>query len=210
MRTLVFGLALVIASGGGLAAQTPQDEYDRKQKALRDEIEQLQKRLDTLKKQQQELTDKKKEIQAQLEAQRKEQERRAKVEAERKAKEEADKKKHFAKVEIRGRLVKADHGQWRVVINELTWTLNFGDKKTLYASAEKLAGKGVVITGVVPNKRSPYQFGYPINPGWPNPGWPNPNPGWPNPKPGWPNPYMNQVYESPVMIDVESIAAAKD
>ena len=85
MRNFVFGLALVVAVGGGLAAQTPQDEYDLKQKVLREEIDRLQTQLDTLRKQQQELTDKKKEIQAQAEARRKEQERRAREQAEKKA-----------------------------------------------------------------------------------------------------------------------------
>jgi hypothetical protein len=216
MRTFVFGVALLFTAGIGLAAQpdskTP-DEFDQKQKALRDEIEQLQKRIDALKKQQADL--KKKENQAKLEAERRERERQAKEAAEKKAKEEAEKKKHFAKVEIRGKLVKAQAGAWQLSINELTWTLQL-DKKELTESAEKLAGQGVVVKGVVVNKKPPYPFGgygwpMPPNPGWPNPnpGWPNPNPGWPNPNPGWPNPYF-QYYESPVTINVESIAAAKD
>jgi hypothetical protein len=228
MRYHVIGLVAVLAVGGLLSAQqggTPppgdaDSALEKKIKDLRDQIEELRKKQDALEQVQKILLDKKseKERQAQAEAQRKEQGRKAKEEADRQAKEAAEKKKHYAKVEIRGKLVTKlnNHNSpitWHVVINEMTWNLDFGKNKELQGSAEKLVGEGVLITGVVVNKRVITSNTYPIYPNpIPNPGWPNPMPNgpsphaiWPNPYPGWPN-----LPEAAPTITVESLVVAKD
>jgi hypothetical protein len=97
-----------------------------------------------------------------------------------------------------------------VAINELSWTLHF-DKKELQELAEKNVGKGIVVTGTVVNKRSQFQTW----PGYPNPGWPGwPNPGWPyQPEPWrWPQQIQpwSYSYESPVVINVETLKLAED
>jgi len=216
MKLHVFGLLAVLAVGGMLTAQpgdkapsnNGDDALEKKIKELRDQIDELNRKQQALEKEQKLLLDKK------YEKERLAQERKAKEDAERQAKEAAEKKKHFARVEIRGKLVITYHGHnnpstWQVVINDLTWNLNFGDKKELKASAEKLAGKGVVITGVVANKKASLPFPIypqPNPPGWP-PGWPNPNPGGPFPGAF---PMQSHYVDPPPTITVESLTAAKD
>jgi hypothetical protein len=214
MRPFVFALLACLLASTTLIAQDspPADnnpEIEKKLKALREQIEELKKKQDALVKEQNDLVAK------QAEARRTEAERKAKELAERRAKEEASKKIHYVKVEIRGTLRKGQTGGWNVVINELTWVLDFGKNKDLVAAAGKLDQEGVVITGKVVAKRQmnwqPYVWpgtGWPVPPDAVPPGWPMPN----NRPPGnrWEPNYVPYQFEPAVIIQVESITAAKD
>lgn len=194
MRLHVIGLIAVLTVGGMLTAQ-PDDKappgdtdaaLEKKLKELRDQIDELKRKHQSLESEKKTLLEK----------------RNAKEDA-------AEKKKHYAKMEIRGKLVRTSRGNnlpgtWHVVINDLTWGLNFGDKKELQASAEKLLGKGVIITGVLVNKKAPVDPSFAQT----NPGNPFPvplNPGRPH---SMPIPYYH--VEGPPTINVESLTAAKD
>jgi hypothetical protein len=221
MRWHWIGGFVVLAFVAAIAAQTGSPQPGRTEEDVAKELKKLREQIDELVKKEQAL---KKELQArklqkEREIARLESERRKKEEAERKVKEEAEKKKHVAKVEIRGKLTKTtpptfqQGAAFQVMINELHWTLHFGGKKEMEAFAEKNVGKGVIVTGTVVNTRPPVQTWPGINPGWPpNPGWPNP--GWPNPDPWnrWPQPFPYHVYssESPVVIQVDSMKVAED
>ena len=216
MKAHVFGLLILLSASAVLFGQdTPakdnSQELDKKLKELQAQIDELKKKQDALVKEKADLIAKK------AAAARQEAERKRKELETRRAKEEAAKKNHFVKMEIRGTLTKGQMlgqtGQWHVVINELVWALDFGDKKDLVAQADKLVGEGVVITGKVVTKRSP------LNPYvWPGTGWPvqpDINPGWPNPNPNrWPADRWNPGYVpftiERVIVQVESIAMAKE
>ena len=104
-----------------------------------------------------------------------------------------EKKKQYAKVEIRGKLMKSNLIlNWQVAINDLIWTLNFNNNKELLAFAEKNTGKAVVITGTIVNKKSAAQGS---------------NPG---PYPQFPQTYMTYPVETPVTVNVESLKLAEN
>jgi hypothetical protein len=242
MRFCVLSLFAVLLAGGMLAAQqsykAPPSDADaaleKKIKELRDQLDELSRKQNALEQAQKILLDKKweKRYQAQEEARRVEQDRQAKEaarlareEAERQAKEAAEKKKHVAKVEVRGKLVKTGPGNFQVVINDLTWSLNIPDK-ALLAVAEKNAGKGVVITGTVVNVNAavpwrdyplmipppPYIQPYPIPGPVPLPPVQPPQP--PPFPPGMTLPPTPQYYQlqmpTPVTLTVQSLVLAKD
>jgi hypothetical protein len=232
MKYCALALVGVVAAIGLLSAQAPQagnpgEELDKKLKLLRDEINELQKKRVALQRELKELLDIKGEAERLLrqEAERKEAERKQKEEDERIAKEAAEKKKHIAKVEIRGKLlVKSSANTWQMEINQLTWTLTFGDNKELLASAEKLAGKRVIIKGTVVNNTPPMRI---VPYGLPQPPFPNPYPqpfpypypdSLPHPKPQPETlppvpPYPTHLLYTPVdrtTILVESVQEAKD
>jgi hypothetical protein len=203
-------VAAVFAQTGTPQGGRSEEEIAKELKKLREQIDELVRKEQTLKKEQQA-----RKLEMDREKARLEQERRKKEEVERKAKDEAERKKHYAKVEVRGKLTKTvpagyQAGVLQVAINELSWTLHF-DKKELQELAEKNVGKGIVVTGTVVNKRSQFQTW----PGYPNPGWPGwPNPGWPyQPEPWrWPQQIQpwSYSYESPVVINVETLKLAED
>ncbi|MBI3823931.1 MAG: hypothetical protein HY289_14780 [Planctomycetes bacterium] len=120
-----FGLCLVvILSATTMAAAQPADAQDleKKVKKLQDEVNDLQRK------------------------------RAAMImewERQQNAREEAEKKKRYAKVEIRGKLVKAAALEnavvWRVVSKDVTMTLRFEGKQDW--DLEKHLRKEVIITG---------------------------------------------------------------
>ena len=213
MKAYVLGLIVVVSASAVLVGQpsTPKDatqELDKKVKAIQDQIDDLKKQQEALAKEKADLLAKKAEA-LRTEAEKKRKELEAK-----RAREAAAKKDHFVKMEIRGTLVKNPNqgvGQWQVVINELTWTLDFSGKKELLAEAEKLASEGVVITGKVVTKRSPLNPYMVPGQVWPMP----PQPGSGKPQlPRWPNdrwdPYYPFVVDQTVIVQVESIVLAKE
>jgi hypothetical protein len=210
MKAYAIGLLVLLSLFGVVVAQTESQpgneaEFERKLKALRDEIDALRLKQDKLEAERKVLVDER-------------EARQRKEEAERKAKADAEKKKHYAKVEIRGILSKKQEpggfgfpqlpAAWHVTMNDLRWRLNFGDKKDLAEQASKLAGQPVVITGAfvnagMPSNSNPYLI--PMQP------WPHP---WQQQQfqmqPGSQQQIQFVQLETPVVINVETLKAAKD
>ena len=190
--------------------------------------DEVRKKLDEIRKQISDLRDKEKALlekeqailklkaEQEREARAKEAERK-RMEAEAAAKREiAEKGKHYVKVELRGKLVRAmgpySTANTYLHVNEVHWPLSFSDakgpNKTLQADAEKLLNKHVVITGSISTKVAPYSYGTPNLPGnWPGlPGLPGSpiQPDWNDRR--W-NPYTPPIAVNPTVI-VESIKLA--
>jgi hypothetical protein len=215
---LILGVVLSLAVPMALSAG--EDDVQKKVDEIRKQLDELRKKEKELLQAERDLL--KSKVEREREAQRKEAQRREKEERERKAQQEAEKKKHYAKVEIRGKLSKVmslnpnqPTSTWHVSINELSWNLTFDEKnKDLPAAAEKLADRSVVVIGRVVTTKASRPFPtfpgignpFPPNP-WPNP--PNPFPNPMNPFPGW-QPYAPYWGEAAPTIMVESITLAKD
>jgi len=235
------GFCLLLLSPMPLLAQQASDPADSGIADLAARIKKLSDRIEELRARQSALVDELKRCEEQKQAKQQQlEEKRRQEEAERQRQEElarqkaeeAEKKQHFAKVEIRGTLVKvpapigpgdvATPAGWYITINQLKWKLSLpADKKTLEL-AEQLVGKGVVVTGTVVNVNSPvapiYPQPYPVYPyvpggpliytpvsqpvQYPNP-WPGPGP-YPQPQPQ----ITTVPVEMPVTIDVESLKPA--
>src|SRR5262245_23555102 len=123
----------------GQSGPTPDQKYEKKIKALQDQIDELRKQQDALRKEQED----------QARAQR--------------AKVEAEQAKQYAKVEIRGTLAKAPSATtvhetgrpdpvktdtWHVAVKSMVVPVHFTGK-ALRELAEQHAGKEVIITGTV-------------------------------------------------------------
>lgn len=185
IRWCSLALALVFAGLLGFSRAGETDEEKKKLEEIRRQLQELREKEKELRQQEKLLLEQerallKAKLEKEREAARKEAERRQKEELEKKLKEEAERKKHAAKVEIRGKLIKGvqtvqETPNYQIQINELTWTLHFGTKRELKAEAEKLEGKSVIIKGTVANTRPKQPFGmqwsYPQP--WPTP--PNPS-----------------------------------
>jgi hypothetical protein len=130
------------------------DEVIQKEKNLAKQREDLQKQIDAV----------------QREAHRRAEELRMKKEIARKAFDEADKKKHYAKIELRGKLINpkgapAFSRVLFVLTNENVWPLQFGDdKQELQKSATKLIDEPVVVTGTISTTKRNQPYIYPAIP----------------------------------------------
>jgi hypothetical protein len=159
MRFYGFCLLVLLMSAARLPACQLTDTNDAdlaaQVKALNDKIEELRARQNALAE----------------ELKRREAEKAAKQQQEelaRQQREEAEKKLHYAKVEIRGKLIKmptveaytfgdaqsplpSPATNWYITINQLSWKLNLPADQELLNRAEKLNGKSVIVTGTVVN-----------------------------------------------------------
>jgi hypothetical protein len=167
------------------------DEVIKKEKDLAKQRENLQKQIDAV----------------QREAHRRAEELRIKKEMAKKAFEEADKKKHYARIELRGKLINPKGTPqfsrlWFVLTNENVWPLQIGDdKQELRKSLEKLADEPVIVTGTISTSRRNQPMIYPMFPDEISP-FPRPirdpriNPGLP---------YGLSMLELQLPVNVESI-----
>lgn len=177
-------------------------------------IENVRKQLDDLREQEKARAKKEAELKKTLEelerAHRiKQTEKKQREEAERRKKEEADKKNHYAKIELRGKLVKGQSSpiDWQVATGETFWPLNLDNKKDLLEKAVKHENQRIVVTGTLSIKKQ-FNFGYvpqdwwpPIQPLTPQP-WPNSQPWPPQPLPTpQPFPYPQPFPRFP-MVDL--------
>jgi hypothetical protein len=171
MRFAVLSVSLLLLSVMRLSAcepgttDTSDADLAAQIKAVNDKIEELRVRQSTLAEEQK----------------RREEQKAARLRQEelaRQQKEEAEKKLHFAKVEIRGKLimtqvvqpytygvpqtsVQAPATDWYINMNELAWKLKLPDDAELLARAQKLVGKNVIVTGTVVLVKSPTVPTYP-------------------------------------------------
>jgi len=212
-------ICLLVAGFVGAVAVTPtfgQDELKMKLEAMRKQLDDLNAKEKDLAKQRADLQ--KAIADLQREANRKAEEDRVKREIEQKKFDEADRKKHYVKIELRGKLIHSKSAQPQVVpetfsvlTNDATWPLSFGDKKELLQTANKLIGKPVIVTGSLSTVKRFNPMIYPF-PDESFPGIPMPKPG-DNPRlPRWPpntSPYIWWP-ETPGPVVVESIKLVEE
>ncbi len=121
--------------------------------------------------------------------------------------EEADKKKHYVKVELRGKLIHAWPANpqplpisWHLATNETRWPLSFGTKKELVEAAAKLRDKSVIVSGSISTAKS-FRPAYPRLPNrWDLPNW---EPYYSQQGEQW-NPYLPGTELNPLVV-VDSI-----
>jgi hypothetical protein len=178
MRFSVLTISLLLLSVVRLSAcepgttDTSDADLAAQIKAVNDKIEELRAKQSALVQEQQ--------VREEQKAAKQRQEELA-----RQQKEEAERKLHFAKVEIRGKLIMTQQVQpytsgitqtsaplpttdWYINIGQLAWKLKLPDNAELLARAQKLVGKSVIVTGtvvLVKNQTAPtYPQPYPVYP----------------------------------------------
>jgi hypothetical protein len=199
---------------------------------LKKKLEQMRKDLDDLDKKEKDIAKARADLQKaisdlQREINRKAEDDRVKREIEQKKFDEADRKKHYAKIELRGKLLFSKSAQphlqpdaFYVMTNETRWPLAFGDKKDLQKQAEKWTGKPVIVTGAISTtlkKINPIEYPNLPYDGWPNIGNPFPRPVQPgqnprivpghNPYPYYPLPFISDIM---LPVAVESIRLVEE
>ncbi|MBI2807166.1 MAG: hypothetical protein HYX68_19465 [Planctomycetes bacterium] len=193
-------------------------------------IKQLRKELDELRKQEQELQKREREIAkaladleraAKLVAQEADRQARLKAEelkrkqaAEQKKRDEADKKNHYARIELRGKLIHVKMvrpgtaiDNWFVVTGDTKWPLHFTKQNVnLVKLAMKHANQPIILTGTLSTAK---RFGSSIYPMYPGPSWPgSPFPGGSTMRPfgpGGPYPALQSWELSQPTVTVEGI-----
>jgi hypothetical protein len=194
LRSLLAAACLVGLIGTAIPGE--QDDAEKKVKQMRKELDELNAKEKAIIKQQQELRKALKDLE--LEVQRKAAEKKRRDDSERAKRDEADKKKHYVKIELRGRLELRQSPQtqnrpaWVVVTNETTWLLQLADKKDLTQQANKLKDEPVLVKGSITTTRATPYYPYSIDPYDPYPDrFPN----------RWPQPIMPREFQLPVIVD---------
>ncbi len=175
MRFSVLTISLLLLSAVRLSAcelgntDTSDADLAAQIKAVNDKIEELRVKQTALAEEQKRREE--------LKAAKQQQEELA-----RQKKEEEERKLHFAKVELRGKLIMTQQVQpntsgivptcptpatdWYINMDQLTWKLKLPDNAELTARAQKLVGKSVIVTGtvvLVKNQAAPiYPQPYPV------------------------------------------------
>jgi hypothetical protein len=159
-------VALLCGQAGVTPAQDDPKEVEKKLQVVRKQIEKLELtfngvipdagKIQVVRKQIDELRQQEQVLLKLQEEQRKDQQ-----------KAEEEKKTQYAKVEIRGQLRRSavndwqGHSRlppWQVSFGDLTWFIDFRQKKELLAAAKQLAGKPVALVGKVELLRDPLVF----------------------------------------------------